>query len=258
MRPTNHLKLGVLIATLFSGLAIQADFSPEHHTNKDMTVPAQEISPVGLGSFNDDHSFETMMTALRRQEGSFNRRALSGQLIIAGQSYPMGVLRDTLNHFRTLFQARKTCLDSGGSDCQATFDQAMKNDFRWYRPLVRGRTDAHFTGYYSPTFYAKSKPTRGFQYGLYNMPNDPQDRSLTRNDILFRGALRGKGLELFYMDDPFELFLLHVEGGGVVETTENGKRKSYFLSYAGTNGQPFSFIGPYMRDQGYIPNASVK
>ena len=257
MRPFSFFKVLAMLGSLLCGLNSQAEINDQHHTGRDMTIPAREISPVGLGSMVDDASYETMMTALRRQEAAFNRRSLSDELIIAGQSYPMSVLKDTLISFRRLFQQRKSCLDNGGSDCQAKFDTRMKNDFRWYRPLVRGRTDAHFTGYYSPTFYAKKTPTRNFQYGLYNIPSDPQDRALTRNDILFRGALRGKGLKLFYMDDPFELFLLHVEGGGVVETMENGQSKQYFLSYAGTNGQKFSFIGPYMRDQGYIPNASV-
>lgn len=257
MRPYTNFKALAVLGSLLCGLNLQAEISTDHHTGKDMTIPAREISPVGLGSFADDATYETMMTALRRQEAAFNRRALSDQLIIAGQSYPMSVLKDTLVAFRSLFVQRKACLDNGGSDCQRNFDNALKNDFRWYRPLVRGRTDAHFTGYYSPTFYAKRKSRAGFNYGLYQMPQDPQDRALTRNDILFRGALEGKGLELFYMNDPFELFLLHVEGGGVVETVENGQNKRYFLSYAGTNGQKFSFIGPYMRDQGYIPNTSV-
>lgn len=223
-----------------------------------MVVPARQVSPQALGQFADDASYETMMTAITRQEGAFNRRSLSKNLIIAGQSYPMSVMKETLLAFKALWQTRHQCLQNGGADCQAKFAQKMREDFNWYRPLVSGRTDAHFTGYYSPTFYAKKKSRAGFQYGLYQMPKDTNDRQYSRNDILFDKRLEGKGLELFYMDDPFELFLLHVEGGGVVETSENGQKKRYFLSYAGTNGQSFSFIGPYMRDQGYIPNASVK
>lgn len=252
MRPL----LLLLLPILFSSPACAGN--PQHHTGKDMVVPARQVGPQALGQFVDDASYETMMTAITRQEGAFNRRALTNNLIIAGQTYPMSIMKDTLLAFKTLWQQRHQCLQSGGSDCQAKFADKMAQDFNWYRPLVSGRTDAHFTGYYSPTFYAKKKSRAGFHYGLYQMPKDANDRQYSRNEILFDKRLEGKGLELFYMDDPFELFLLHVEGGGVVETSENGQKKRYFLSYAGTNGQSFSFIGPYMRDQGYIPNTSVK
>ena len=225
---------------------------------RDLIIPAVELAPTKLGRLMDDGGFDTMMTALRRQEAAFNRRNLNDQLIIAGQSYPMSVLKDTLTSFRQLWLDRKSCIDQGLGHCQTDFEKRMKEDYRWYRPLVKGRSDAHFTGYYSPTFYAKQKSRGDFRYGLYRKPKNQGDLAYSRNDILFNGSLEGKGLELFYMNDPYELFLLHVEGGGVVETMENGKKKSYFLSYEGTNGQSFSFIGPYMRDQGYIPNVSVK
>lgn len=227
-------------------------------TARDLVIPAVELSASKVGRLMDDASFNTMMTALGRQEAAFNRRSLKDQLIIAGQSYPMSILKETLLAFKQLWQERKTCTDQNLGQCQQEFERKMKEEFRWYRPVVQGRSDAHFTGYYSPTFYAKQKARGDYRYGIYRKPQSQSDLAYSRNDILFNGSLEGKGLELFYMDNPFELFLLHVEGGGVVETVENGVPKQYFLSYEGTNGQKFSFIGPYMRDQGYIPNVSVE
>lgn len=227
-------------------------------STRDMDVPATRINPNDFGKLFDDGDSSLMLKALGRQKAAFRRRGLKGQLIIGKDQFSMKVLEHTIEHFESLWRAREKCLSSQEKDCQKTFETKMRNDFFWYRPLVSGNQDAHFTGYYSPTFFAKKKSRGRFKYGLYQLPKNSSDRRSTRNDILFRGALEGKGLELFYMDDPFELFLLHVEGGGVVKVSENGTTRDYFLSYAGTNGQKFSFIGGYMKDQGYIKDTSVK
>lgn len=232
----------------------------DNDTQRDMVVPSKRINPSTLGSFFDDGDASLLLKALKRQKDAFKRRSLKDQLILGSDKYSMTVLESTITHFELIWKEKQTCFSQAiqtKADCQAEFDNRMRTDFNWYRPVVKGRSDAHFTGYYSPTFYAKDSTRGNFRYGLYKQPTDPNDRQFSRNDILFRGALEGKGLELFYMDDPYELFLLHVEGGGVVEVNQNGQMKSYFLSYAGTNGQKFSFIGGYMRDQGYITDTSV-
>lgn len=226
-------------------------------TQRDMVVPAKLIDPNTLGTLFDDGDSSLLLKGLKRQRAAFNRRSLKDQLVMGSDKFPMTVLKDTIDHFEFLWRQNQACLSRGASNCEQVFDQRMKNDFYWYRPVVRGRSDAHFTGYYSPTFNATKKTRGSFRYGLYKTPTDSADRQFSRNDILFRGVLEGKGLELFYMDDPFELFLLHVEGGGVVQVSETGGLKQYFLSYAGTNGQKFSFIGGYMKDQGYITDTSV-
>ena len=225
---------------------------------KDMSVPAKRIDPASVGELFDNGDSNLMIKAINRQLRAFKRRSLSGTLDIGGDQFPMNSMKDTAIHFKSLWQKRNLCLSSGvDRRCHEKFKQAMRDDFYWYTPAVGGITQAHFTGYYSPTFKAHRTPTQNFQYGLYKLP-PIADRSFSRNEILFDQRLEGKGLELFYMNDPFELFLLHVEGGGVVEVEENGIEKSYFLSYAGTNSQRFSFIGGYMLEKGYITDPSVK
>jgi membrane-bound lytic murein transglycosylase A len=224
---------------------------------RDMNIPAKRVDASEVGKMIDDGDSALMIKAIDRQLDAFRRRKLSGTLDIGGDQFPMQALKSTALHFKSLWTNYQLCLSLAGVDCKSKFRSSMKSDFYWYTPAVGDIKEAHFTGYYSPTFKAHRKPDNEYQYGLYQLPKTV-DRSSTRNEILFDKVLEGKGLELFYMNDPFELFLLHVEGGGVVEVEENGVEKSYFLSFAGTNSQRFSFIGGYMLQQGYITDASVK
>lgn len=225
---------------------------------RDMDIPATQISFNEVGNIIDDGSATFMNTAIERQLAAFRRSSLRGNLNIDGQTIPMSILEDTMKEFKTVYNRYINCKNSQGSHCVDQFNESLKNQFNWYKPKVSGQTSAHYTGYYSPTFPASKTKNGDFRYGLYRIPSRSGDRVLTRNEILFDDALEGKGLELFYMDDPFELFLLHVEGGGVVEIMENGVPKRIFLSYAGTNGQSFSFIGGYMKSRGYIKDTSIK
>ncbi|MCB0349708.1 MAG: MltA domain-containing protein, partial [Bdellovibrionales bacterium] len=65
-------------------------------------------------------------------------------------------------------------------------------------------------------------------------------------------------LELFYTNDLFALYLLHIEGGGHVKLqNRNGRNTSSYISYDGTNGKPWNFISKYMRQQNMISDSST-
>lgn len=225
---------------------------------KDMNVPATEIAPSAVPTLYDDGDLDFMLIALDRQLQAFKRMPLKGNLNISGKTYPMTVLQESVELFKTQVLDLKSCLSSNDPLlCRQQFDQNLKQTFRWYRPVVANNSKAHFTGYYSPTFHGTKERTATHKYGVYAKPSDETLRLMTRNQILFDEKLEGHNLELFYLDDPFELYLLHIEGGGVVDYYENGVKKQAYLSYDGTNSQSFRFIGPYMKSKGYIKDLSI-
>ncbi len=67
----------------------------------------------------------------------------------------------------------------------------------------------------------------------------------TRDQILYQGALKGKNLEVFYMENSiFDLYLFNVQGGGRVTVhNPDGSEETRYLSYAGHNGKKCPFIG---------------
>jgi membrane-bound lytic murein transglycosylase A len=106
---------------------------------------------------------------------------------------------------------------------------------------------AHFTGYYTPVISASKTPSAEYRYPIYRKPSG-YAQMLSREDIS-RGALRGKGLELAWVNDPIGLFYVHVQGSGVIQY-QNGELKA--LHFAGSNNKKFASIAQYMKRMGYL------
>ncbi len=143
------------------------------------------------------------------------------------------------------------------------FDTQIKARFEIYKS--RGCDDRGtvlYTGYYRPIFDARLRPDSEFRFPLYKKPPDlAQDPVtfkysgkgggpyLTRGEIE-RGALNGKGLELCYLRDRFEAYIVTVQGSGRLRL-ENGQ---YFdIGYSGDNGHEYKSVGQTLVETGAIP-----
>ena len=104
------------------------------------------------------------------------------------------------------------------------------------------------TGYYEPTLAARRHRGGGFRYPVYAVPGEPALRGLSRRAI-DAGALAGRGLELFWLQDPIEVFFLHVQGSGRLEL-ERGARAR--VGYAGDNGHAYHSIGKELVSRGVL------
>ena len=65
-----------------------------------------------------------------------------------------------------------------------------------------------------------------------------------------RGALKGKKLELVWVDDAADAFFLHIQGSGRIRLRDGVILR---VGYAGTNGQPYTAIGRALIARGEIP-----
>ncbi len=233
-----------------------------------LTAHAQtEITPTQRSyesiSFEDDLDFDNIELAIARQLRSYDR-GLKGSIRFGTKVYPKLILRDSLLHFQKLAQKAKECLKKRvvRTDCYDQFNAAMNADFAIYK-TVPGKEESgygkkqwtKFTAYYSPDFHGSRTPTERFNKAIYSMPTNELDRKQTRVDIDYNGALKGKGLELFYVEESFyDLYLFHVQGGGRIHVyDEKGKEEIKYLSYVGTNSQPFKMVFHYFVDNGLLP-----
>ncbi len=100
--------------------------------------------------------------------------------------------------------------------------------------VVRADKKALFTGYFEPILNGSLYRVGPYLYPIYTKPKNmkPGDPALTRKAI-DNGALKYKGLEIAYVDDPVEAYYLHVQGSGRINLT-NGN--SIRVGYAGENG----------------------
>jgi membrane-bound lytic murein transglycosylase A len=130
------------------------------------------------------------------------------------------------------------------------------------------------TGYYEPLLHGSRTRSSRYRYPLYGVPQDLLviDLSSVYPDLKnrrLRGRVEGnrvvpylargdidrdpaplKGLELAWVDDPVDVFFLHIQGSGQVEF-ENGERIR--VGYADQNGHPFRSLGGALIRRGEIP-----
>lgn len=129
-----------------------------------------------------------------------------------------------------------------------------KNFFEnWFRPFLVetrfGRGSGTFTGYYEASLHGSKVKTEKYQYPIYAKPKDLTTEPYFSRAEIEGGALKGKGLELLYVDDKADLFSLHIQGSGRV-ILPNGSEVR--VAFAGRNNLPFSGVSTYMADHGYI------
>jgi membrane-bound lytic murein transglycosylase A len=112
--------------------------------------------------------------------------------------------------------------------------------------FAAGPADAAFvTGYHEPLLAARRRRDARFRYPLYRMPGG--GGALPSRAAIEDGALAGRGLELYWTDDPVELFFLHVQGSGRLRLDDG---TIVAVSFAGSNGQAYRAIGSVLVERG--------
>jgi membrane-bound lytic murein transglycosylase A len=119
----------------------------------------------------------------------------------------------------------------------ADLQEAIAREF----VLLKVSDQVLFTGYYEPVFRASRVRTEQFRYPLYRLPPD-FDRWArphpTRAELETRDWL--KGLEIAWLADPFEAFLVHVQGSARLDL---GQGQVLTVGYAGKTDRPYTSVG---------------
>ena len=151
---------------------------------------------------------------------------------------------------------------------------------RHFQPLrIEPETGAGFlTGYFEPEVEGSLKQSPAFSAPVYGRPSDlvtvlpgehPAgfDPSLfaarrTGNGIvpyvdreaIYAGALAGQGLEILYLRDEPEVFIVQVQGSARVRLAEGGTTR---LVYGGRSGHPYTSIGRALITEGKIAQTEM-
>ncbi|MER0238426.1 MltA domain-containing protein [Fulvimarina sp. MAC8] len=135
------------------------------------------------------------------------------------------------------------------------------------------------TGYYEPEVEASPVETSAFQTPLYAKPDDlvkvdsvnrppGMDESFRfarrlpsglleeylDRPAIERGALRGRGLEIVWLESPVDAFFIHVQGSARLRMTDGSVRR---VGYAAKTGHPFTAIGKVLVDSGELTLAEA-
>jgi membrane-bound lytic murein transglycosylase A len=125
-----------------------------------------------------------------------------------------------------------------------------------FRPVLIGDGPALFTGYYEPELAGSPMRSPRYPYPIYARPPELQDGQqwLDRGAIETSGALRGRGLEIAWLEDPVEVFFLQIQGSGRIRFADG---RTVRVGYAGRNGHPYRSVGKELIRRGILGEDSA-
>ncbi|WP_170582213.1 murein transglycosylase A [Ruegeria arenilitoris] len=122
----------------------------------------------------------------------------------------------------------------------------------FFRPiLIEDEKAPLFTGYFEPELNGSRTRTETYRYPVYKMP--PEARAagqwLSRRELLTSDVMKGRGLEIAWVDDPVELFFLQIQGSGRIRLPDGS---SVRVGYGGANGHPYRSVGVELVRRGLL------
>ncbi|MCX7982016.1 MAG: MltA domain-containing protein [Syntrophales bacterium] len=135
------------------------------------------------------------------------------------------------------------------------------------------------TGYFEPILEGSLTKDERFRYPIYRPPedivivrlgkfnrkygNDVLVGRLAKNEVVpffsrkeidVDKVLARRGLEIAWVDEPVELFFLHLQGSGKIRLRDGSFIN---VSYAQRNGRPYRSIATYMVEKGYVKSTET-
>jgi membrane-bound lytic murein transglycosylase A len=117
-----------------------------------------------------------------------------------------------------------------------------------------GTSEGLFTGYYEIELNGSRRQRGRYQTPIYRRPAEPGIAARYSRAEIENGALAGRGLELFWIDDPIDAFFLEIQGSGRVRLRNGGTAR---VGYDGQNGQPYVPVGRLLVERGVIPRSEA-
>ena len=163
---------------------------------------------------------------------------------------------------RSLEEFRRVLLDAASPE---DLDRRVREGFEVYRSKGwDGSGTVLFTGYCQPIYDAREQRTDEFDVPLYALPIElVKDEfgtplgwddggglrpSPTRAEF-DAGALAGRGLEMYWLRDELEAYIVHVQGSAKLRMA-NGELRS--IGYAGKTEHEYTGLGVSLVEDGKI------
>jgi membrane-bound lytic murein transglycosylase A len=160
----------------------------------------------------------------------------------------------------------------GDTAAQRAFYQTWFTPYQVFNP--DGTDTGLITGYYEPLLLGSRTRSKRFAYPIYGPPDDMLEVDMSELYPQFRGqSVRGRlvgkrvvpyfnraeinagqaqalqGREMFWVENPVELYFLQIQGSGRIEL-EDGTRVK--IGYAEQNGHSYASIGKKLVDMGEL------
>jgi membrane-bound lytic murein transglycosylase A len=227
-------------------------------SRKPLVAIAIESAPL----FTDDLDLDSLHQAVKANIDYLDKQPPEKTILIANHSFPLSRLKYSLEHFQEILTTQP------GSE---ELDRLVKQDYDIFQATgTQGFNPGRkmlITGYFQPVFEGSISRQDPFLYPLYTIPSDlirtknnnetgqtysrlEQNKKIpywTRREIETEN--KAAGHELVWLKDPFDAFVLHVQGSGLIRLQDGTVRG---VHYAAKNGHTYRSIGKYMVKTGRI------
>ena len=170
------------------------------------------------------------------------------------QYWVSGINRDRV--VRSLERFRQLVLNS---QSPAELQAAVNREFVLYESTGKdGKGNVLFTAYYEPVYAASRVPTAEYRYPLYRLPSNfaswhhphPTRAQLEGKDGLLGAKSPLRGLEMVWLRDRLEAFLVQIQGSARLQLTDGS---TITVGYAGKTDYPYTSVGRELAKDGKLP-----
>jgi len=256
----------LVVLSILTGCALRIGKPIEKPTPPLVLIPAKKAP-----SLLDDLDHDSLVVAIERSLQYYER-------IDGNNVYGLGNGRVTGKELRESLLFFREIISSADSD--EIKQKKILNAFDVYRATgLDGEGRVLFTGYFESVLEGSLERTDEYRYPIYSTPDDTVVVNLgkfnkkylnekivgrlkngeviphfTRADIEEEGSLSGRNLELAWVDDPIDMFFLHIQGSGKIRLPEGNFIQ---VSYAQSNGRPYRSIGKYLIESGKLTASEI-
>ena len=224
------------------------------------------VSAANAPLFTDDAANDSLQRALQINLDYLRGLPADKSLRLAGRTVPLARLRRSLQLLLDILAQNPS---------PAELDQRIKKHFDIFQAAGStgsgGRRQMLVTGYFQPVFAGNLTRQSPYLYPLYGVPDDLVQRCAGNKGPAFsrmeQGRLvpywtrreietqnRAAGHELVWLKDPFDAFLVHIQGSALIEFPDGSRRGIHF---AAKNGQPYRSIGSHLVQSGRLSRAET-
>ncbi len=263
----NRLSLiGVILIFVLAGCETTPKPVPPAAPAPPEVVPLKKLSPSSYPNFADDLDYNSLGQAIAQsiaylqvvppqREVEFGRDRVSAAHVLK-----------SLQRFQGFIHGRPTA--------RSLQDFIRDNYLVYQSPGRNAQDEVLFTGYYEPLLRGSRSRKPEYAYPVYPRPEDLvtvdlgtfsekfkgekitgrlTDRAIVpyyeRREIEEDGVLYGKIQPIAWVNDPVDLFFLHIQGSGKIALDDGQTINAH---YDGGNGRPYRSIGQLLIDEGKV------
>lgn len=227
--------------------------------SRDTYQPLHLLETDNFPVFADDMDIDSLIVAAGRQAAFLTRQDPEKLIAFGSDSYDTRWLLFSVQHFLKKLQQKPETKE---------LNRFLQENYHLYqaggRRAGKGNRRMLVTGYYEPVFAGSLRKSPPFLYPIYSPPKSlitlsREDGTKTvgryddqKNFVPYwsRAEIENQqlldGYQLAYLKDPFDAFLLHVQGSGKIQLAD---KSILSVRFAGSNGLGYNSVGKLLVDE---------